>query len=136
MKGLLDSLARWWLSRRRDATGRLTHQPLVLLCNASPGMYKVGDAYYQYPWHKGRYSFGFYRVAKVVRFDEPGDRHDMVYGESVFPVLVSDCHGSNIPSWINHPFQCGHDWHAGPKHDDEGRSWASGEEQASVGVAS
>jgi len=113
----LDSLARWWLARRLAATGRLTHQPLVLLTNASRGMYKAGDCYYRYPWHGMRPPFGFYRVAKIIRVNHSSYPHDEVYGESVFPVLVSDCHGSMTESWINHPHQCEHAWHGGPKHD-------------------
>ncbi len=73
----------------------------------------VGAIHYD----NGRYKWlepGFYKITAIYP-DKGNLQRAVVYGDMVFPVVVSDCDALRVEQIINRPNQCGHSWHAGPK---------------------
>lgn len=54
---------------------------------------------------------GFYRIS---RHSAMASGETAIWGELVFPAVVSDCWAEQIVQRINHPTQCEHHWHYGP----------------------
>lgn len=117
----LSSVAAALVHLNRKAADRLGEH---LLCNASAGMYCVGDVWFESGRpHGGTLPrTGFWMVTRVRRMPRQSDWRETVYsgleavyGRLLYQVILPECIGTSMRKEINDqrhdPHPCEHPWH-------------------------